>query len=1167
MIKLYRYLFILIITYLFIFHPSNVFAQTITPYLSITPTPTPTTIPITNALLPIASLSATPFPSLNLAPSPSANSQITNTSLFINKGFIKSFKGTMDLYFQKTDFQAKENPSFLITSSTSPTPITSMNPFIKAFQTLIMPVFAQNVSLATVSAQITDSNNNPIPIPAAIQRLNSNTLQITLNKGNSFQPGDFHLVVTDGNDSVIQDFSWGVLALNLDKSIYLPNQTADIQMAALDNNGSVLCNAILTLTITDPANRVTTLSTVDKTITVNSVCETHTITVQPDYETHYAVNTPGLYSMSLVAVTANGSHSITDSFSVANSVAFDITRKSATRIYPPNTYPMNFNILFNQDYTGTIEETIPNNFIILPATYSLSFTNTQTVNNNTILIWKITAKKGTTLSLGYNFQTPNISPQFYLLGPLQLFDNNHNLLFAEQRQWEIAADVIFPATTYLSKTASTKITSAVSNQVVTSAPSSTNTTTSVEQKKVIAYFQWEPSIGLNTTNQSSVPTSPDGKGFIYDTALDSTIPTGTWVFNVNTQASSGTGIGYVVVCAWKVTVASGAITTNSTIFPSSAKCAQGSTNIMTSTSSILSSVSIPSVAAVSFDNSQYLYVEYWLRMISSGTSATGKTTFKINGGSAEDIVLPSASSNLAPSAPSQDSPINAATSVSTTPTFLMTTTDPESDNLQYKVTIYSNSGCSTVIQTDAQATSQTGWTGQNATISTTNDSYSSGTQGSYLTQTALANSTTYYWKASAIDPSGSNTYTNSSTCNSFTTASSSQPPNSPTSLSQIRVTAATTIASGGWTNETQVKFTVSATSPNASDTLAVCVEAQDLGTSFTNSGTCGTGVAYSGTAVTPTVTLTGLTDATSYHWQAKVTGTGGSSAWVAFGNGSTLDFGVDTTAPTGGNVYDGATTGVETSINNGSLSALTANWANFNSNVSGLNYYNYAVGTTAGGTNVINWTNNSTATSISLTGLTLQTSKIYYVSVEAVDNAGNIGTPVTSSGQSVAPTLTFSFSPLSITFNNLNAGNSFTDTQNTVITTSTNAYNGYIVNLFTTQDLTSTLFPSDTIGGFTGGTYTTPAVYSSGDTGLGITSSAATVQGVNKFQPSGGIGTLYFPPSHTGPGNIIADHTANVSGSPISNEQFTITYKVITNSSQVAGPYSTTAVYTITPQY
>jgi len=126
--------------------------------------------------------------------------------------------------------------------------------------------------------------------------------------------------------------------------------------------------------------------------------------------------------------------------------------------------------------------------------------------------------------------------------------------------------------------------------------------------------------------------------------------------------------------------------------------------------------------------------------------------------------------NEAPNTPTQNSPANSATGVSLTPTFLMTATDNDSDKLGYKVTIYSNSGCTTVVQTNDQAVSATGWTGTDASCTAVPTScYVSGTQASFLTQTALSASTQYWWKASAKDPDGTGNFTDSSTCNTFTT--------------------------------------------------------------------------------------------------------------------------------------------------------------------------------------------------------------------------------------------------------------------------------------------------------------------------------------------------------------------------------------------------------------
>ena len=149
---------------------------------------------------------------------------------------------------------------------------------------------------------------------------------------------------------------------------------------------------------------------------------------------------------------------------------------------------------------------------------------------------------------------------------------------------------------------------------------------------------------------------------------------------------------------------------------------------------------------------------YILRVSNNGTNLTNYN------------VCPQVTTNAAPSTPTQDSPSNNAIDLSTTPTFTMTSTDSNSDNLGYKVTIYSNSGCSAVVQTNDQAVSSTGWSGQNTSCTNNPTScFTSGTQGTYVTQTPLSAGTDYWWKASAKDPDGSATFTDSSTCNKFST--------------------------------------------------------------------------------------------------------------------------------------------------------------------------------------------------------------------------------------------------------------------------------------------------------------------------------------------------------------------------------------------------------------
>ena len=400
-----------------------------------------------------------------------------------------------------------------------------------------------------------------------------------------------------------------------------------------------------------------------------------------------------------------------------------------------------------------------------------------------------------------------------------------------------------------------------------------------------------------------------------------------------------------------------------------------------------------------------------------------------------------------------------------------------------------------------------------------------------------------------------------------------QPPNSPSSLAQAE-TDDSPISLGAWTSD-DVKFSASGSDPDSSDTLYLCVERDIVGTAFSNTeDSCGSGVAYSGTPVTLSVTSSGLTTDQPYHWQARVKDASGEySAWVSYGGNleSETDFGYDTTAPSGGTVYDGTSGGSDSAFNDGSLSSLSANWSGISTSASGLLRYEYSIGTTPGGTDIKTWTSTTTSTSVTATSLTLQTSKIYYFNVRTIDNAGNTSSYISSDGQAVAPTLAFSVSPSSVSFANLNVGNSYEDTEATTLTTSTNAYNGYVIRAFISDLLTSPVNPSAEIVNFNGGSYASPDEFRTTDLGFGYTSSDTSVQGSNKFgeNPCAGGGTppCYSPFSLTAPGDIVADHTSSVTGSPITNEQFTITYKVKVPATQEALPYSTTVIYTITPIY
>ncbi|HBB36507.1 MAG TPA: hypothetical protein DEB07_03495 [Candidatus Moranbacteria bacterium] len=294
-----------------------------------------------------------------------------------------------------------------------------------------------------------------------------------------FRPGKYELkveIVSENQAQVLtttQDFTWGVLAINLNKSIYAPEETARLQFGVLDEKGNMVCDASLKLEIRNEKEEIYyELSTEAGTIKVNAdTCQSKAFTLIPDFEAEYKTGGEGKYEMTLTAETANGTHAIKDSFEVRNFVPFDVERTSTTRIFPKNEYPVVFNITANQDFRGKILEEVPKDFEVRE--FDLQNSGIQNLfeirnskfeiqeeNGKKQLVWDVDVKKGEQFSLGYQYDAPDISPEFYLLGPLvfkskirnpksEINSNdpntniqNNGIVFQEFRQWQIAADAI-----------------------------------------------------------------------------------------------------------------------------------------------------------------------------------------------------------------------------------------------------------------------------------------------------------------------------------------------------------------------------------------------------------------------------------------------------------------------------------------------------------------------------------------------------------------------------------------------------------------------------------------------------------------------------------------------------------------------------------------------------
>ena len=265
----------------------------------------------------------------------------------------------------------------------------------------------------TVETFILDSRGQLTAIKPEIEELREGKFRITIPEQRAFRPGKYTLKVDLSrsfsptvNYTIEQDFTWGVLAINVNKSIYLPNEDSFIGIGVLDDEGHMVCNASVTLEIINPLNQKTTLTTTNGDIKISPECEVYGVTDLPDYYTDYSVSGVGAYLMNLTALTANGVRNIQDNFSVQSAVDYDVARQGPTRIYPFVPYNMSITINANKNYNGVINEYAPAGFNITPQA-GLAIT---TVNDTKILSWNVNLKAGNDKKLYYSFYPPDISP-------------------------------------------------------------------------------------------------------------------------------------------------------------------------------------------------------------------------------------------------------------------------------------------------------------------------------------------------------------------------------------------------------------------------------------------------------------------------------------------------------------------------------------------------------------------------------------------------------------------------------------------------------------------------------------------------------------------------------------------------------------------------------------
>lgn len=350
----------------------------------------------------------------------------------INMQFINS----KNIYFtsSRQNFKSFETPSLNFKFN------KNKNIISRILSDIVSLVYDEYKDININVRTIKDGNLLKLPKEPEIKYLKNGEFTVDMPGSLAgFKPGKYTLAVEvkEGEEifNYYQDFYWGVLAINTNKSIYLPDEKAYLQMAVLDDYGHTLCNADLNLEIKSPDGQVKILSTGDNSIIKNPECGPDNIIDKPDYYAYYHTGEVGYYGLKLTAITENGSKEILDQFEVKNSLPFELERIGPTRIYPLANYEMKLKVKSNIDFQGELKEYIPNLFDVIVS--GTSTHNHILEKNLREIVWPVDFKSGQTYEFSYLFDAPDVSPEFYLLGRVIIGD------WEEGRNWQIASDAVF----------------------------------------------------------------------------------------------------------------------------------------------------------------------------------------------------------------------------------------------------------------------------------------------------------------------------------------------------------------------------------------------------------------------------------------------------------------------------------------------------------------------------------------------------------------------------------------------------------------------------------------------------------------------------------------------------------------------------------------------------
>jgi len=336
----------------------------------------------------------------------------------------------LDLISAKTEFKTSEKPEFNFKFKKN-------KKLVKKIIDGIVNLFSDEYKDIAVAVDVQGLNIDEEESPKFDYRyVGDGEFEIFLLKDpRRFKPGKYTMYISISDNGEIyessQDFNWGVLGMNFNKSVYKKGESAYIQMAVLDENGDTVCDPeYLLLEVRQPDGTYKYLSTFNTDIIINSLCGPNNVINEPDFYAYFKFKEEGYYDFKLTAQGENGEFKINETIEVKKDIQMEIERIGPTRVYPKALYKMNFVVTSDEDYQGVFVEKVPKGFEFADKNkYQI-----EEKENYYELIWEVDWQAGKTYEFFYTFDAPDISPEFYLLGPAETEK------FTEARYWQIAND-------------------------------------------------------------------------------------------------------------------------------------------------------------------------------------------------------------------------------------------------------------------------------------------------------------------------------------------------------------------------------------------------------------------------------------------------------------------------------------------------------------------------------------------------------------------------------------------------------------------------------------------------------------------------------------------------------------------------------------------------------